>query len=88
MPGQRPPGASATLESCASRVSKLRENVYGILDLVLETGVPVAIERRGKLLRIICIEPPDKLARLQKRDYLRVEPEALIHLDWVGESPP
>ncbi len=69
-------------------VSELRENVYGILDLVLETGVPVEIKWRGKLLRILCIEPPDKLARLKKRDYLRVEPEELIHLDWAGESPP
>ena len=28
--------------------SKLRENIYRILDQVLETGVPVEIERRGK----------------------------------------
>jgi hypothetical protein len=32
--------------------SRLRENVYRILDEVLETGVPVEIERRGKILRI------------------------------------
>jgi hypothetical protein len=31
--------------------SKLRENIYRILDQVLETGVPVEIERRGRASR-------------------------------------
>jgi hypothetical protein len=42
------------------KASKLRENLYSILDQVLETGVPVQIERRGKLLKIVCGEPPSK----------------------------
>ena len=33
--------------------SKLRANVYRVLDQVLETGVPVEIERHGRRLRII-----------------------------------
>ena len=33
--------------------SKLRENVYRILDEVLATGVPVEIERNGRTLRIV-----------------------------------
>lgn len=70
------------------KASKLRENIYRILDQVLETGVPVEIERRGKLLKIVCEEPPSKLGRLQPRDYLRTPPEELVHLDWSGEWRP
>jgi hypothetical protein len=68
--------------------SKLRQNIYRILDQVLETGVPVEIERRGKLLRIVCEEAPGRLAGLQPRDYLRGAPEELVHLDWSDEWRP
>jgi prevent-host-death family protein len=69
--------------------SRLRENVYRILDEVLETGVPVEIERRGKILRIIPAEPRDRLENLPKRpDFLRCDPEELVHLDWSGEWRP
>ena len=70
------------------KASKLRENIYRILDQVLETGVPVEIERRGKVLKIVCEEPPSKLARLVPRDYLRGSPEDLVHLDWSDEWQP
>ncbi len=67
------------------KASKLREDLYSILDQVLETGVPVQIERRGKLLEIVCVEPPGKLDQLKPRDYLRTAPEELVHLEWFGE---
>ena len=67
------------------KASKLRRNIHRILDQVLETGAPVEIEHRGKLLEIVCKEPPSKLERLKPRDYLRTAPEELVHLDWLGE---
>ena len=68
--------------------SKLRANIYRILDEVLETGVPVEVERRGRTVRIVPVDPPSKLARLTKRDYLRCDPDAIVHLDWSGEWRP
>lgn len=65
--------------------SKLRENIYRILDQVLETGEPVEIKRKGKIVRIVAAEPPDRLGRLEKRDYMNVDPEDLVHLDWSSE---
>ena len=63
--------------------SKLRENIYRILDQVLETGVPVEIERHGKLLKIVPTTMPEKLDNLIKRkDFLRGDPEDVVHLDW------
>jgi hypothetical protein len=73
--------------------SKLRENVYHILDQVLETGTPVEIERRGKRLRIAPAEgaatrTQSRLARLKTRPYLRCDPEVLVHIDWSREWRP
>lgn len=62
--------------------SRLRQDIYRILDKVLETGVPVEIERRGKVLRIV--PPPEcsKLDSLPRRDYLSADPEEIVHVDW------
>ncbi len=72
----------------ALTASKLRENVYRILDQVLETGVPVEIERGGKILRISAAEPPSKLANLKRRDCITGDPQELVHLDWTDEWRP
>ena len=68
--------------------SKLRANIYRILDEVLETGVPVEVERKGRAVRIVPVDPPSKLERLTQRDYLRCDPDAIVHLDWSGEWRP
>ncbi|MEA2600591.1 MAG: hypothetical protein QOF89_1583 [Acidobacteriota bacterium] len=72
----------------ALKASSLRENIYRILDQVLETGVPIEIERRGQILRIVPAEPRNKLANLKARPYLLSDPEDLVHLDWSGEWRP
>jgi antitoxin (DNA-binding transcriptional repressor) of toxin-antitoxin stability system len=73
----------------ALTASKLRENVYRILDQVLETGVPVEIERRGRMLQIVPMEPPDRLAKLETNPNLIVgDPEDLVHIDWSLEWRP
>lgn len=71
--------------------SKLREDVYRILDQVLKTGTPVEIVRRGRKLKIIPEEEPRtrKLDRLAKRPKaLLTDPEDLVHLDWSKEWRP
>jgi prevent-host-death family protein len=69
--------------------SKLRENLYRILDQVLETGVPVEIERRGKILKIV---PADMLKKLDhlidRKDFVRGDPEDIVHLDWSSAWRP
>ena len=66
--------------------TKLRANLYKVLDSVLQSGVPVEIERKGRLLRIVPVESPDKLANLKPRpDYLAVDPEDIVHMDWSEE---
>ncbi|OFW42550.1 MAG: hypothetical protein A3J29_07290 [Acidobacteria bacterium RIFCSPLOWO2_12_FULL_67_14b] len=69
--------------------SRLRSNVYQILDTILETGTPVEIERKGRRLRIVPAEPGKRLARLVARPkYLKADPESIVHLDWSTEWRP
>jgi hypothetical protein len=72
----------------AIKASALRENIYRLLDEVLETGVPIEIERRGKILRIAAAETRSKLDNLRPRPYLLTDPEELVHLDWSKEWRP
>lgn len=68
--------------------SKLRENVYSVLDEILETGVPIEIERKGKRLRIVPVEGKSRLANLDPHDYVVGDPEEIVHLDWSSEWRP
>lgn len=72
----------------ALSASRLRANTYRVLDEVLETGIPAEIERRGRKLRIVPVEPASRLGRLKQRRYLRCDPEALVHIDWSSEWRP
>lgn len=50
--------------------------------------MPVEIERHGKILRIVPPEDSSKLDSLKRRDYLRVDPEELVHIDWSDTWKP
>ena len=66
--------------------SKLRENIYRVLDEVLATGQPVEIERNGRRLFIIADDRPSRLALLVNRSDVVVGDSAdLVHLDWSSE---
>lgn len=62
--------------------SKLRQDIYRLLDQVLETGVPLEIERKGRTLRIVADAPPSKLSNLKRRDCIIGDPEDLVEMDW------
>ena len=66
--------------------SKLRENVYRILDEAIETGVPVEVIRKGRVLKIVPDKPVSKLDRLRKRKNVFVgNVEDIIGMDWSKE---
>lgn len=69
--------------------SQLRQNVYQLLDRVLETGIPLEIERKGKILEIVPRRRRSKLDNLKPRSgYLLSDPEELVHLDWSDQWRP
>jgi PHD/YefM family antitoxin component YafN of YafNO toxin-antitoxin module len=75
----------------AVTASTLRQNVYRILDQVLETGVPVEIVRRRQRLMIVSVEAAsaDKLERLKSQPRVFTgDPQDLVHIDWSKEWKP
>ena len=67
-------------------LTKARADLYKIVDRVLETGVPVEIERRGRKIRIVPVRPKSKLDDLVKHPGTIIgDPEEIVHLDWSGE---
>lgn len=67
--------------------SQLRQDVYHLLDGVLETGEPLEIVRKGRRLRLVLDEPgPDRLAAIQVNpDVIVGDPEQLVSMDWSDE---
>ena len=75
----------------AITASRLRENVYRLLDQVLDTGVPIEIERKGRVLRIVAVDADraSKLDRLTPHpDFIIGDPDDLIHMHWYSEWNP
>ena len=67
-------------------ITKVRSDLYKIVDRVLETGIPVEIERRGKKVRIVPVRQKSKLDNLVKRPGTIIgNPEEIVHMDWSGE---
>jgi len=59
--------------------------VYGILDQVLETGTPVEVVRKGKILKIVPETPAPKLARLKRRKAFKGDVDQILGMDWLKE---
>lgn len=70
----------------AMTASKLRQDIYRLLDQVLKTGEPVIVERNGRRLRIIADEAPSRLGTLVRRPDVVIGDSAdLVKLDWSDE---
>lgn len=72
--------------------TRLRGDLYKILDRVLETGEPAEIERRGRLLRITAMTTTAGLDQLVSRpERIAGDPDDLVGLGWADSwqpSPP
>ncbi len=63
--------------------SELRSNIYRLLDQVIDTGIPLEITRKGRVLRIVPEDPPSIFDRLVRRDdFIIGDPDDLVHMDW------
>lgn len=73
--------------------TKLRDNIYGVLDEVIHNKKPIAIQRKGVLLTI---QPPSNkknkkkrdLSKLKKRKVIVGDPESILNIDWSEEWKP
>ena len=67
--------------------SHLRQNIYRILDEVIETGSPVEVERKGRVVRIEA-QPQERSIFETLRSHpgtIVGDSEDLVHIDWSPE---
>ena len=65
--------------------SKLRVNIYSILDGVLETGTPIEVERNGEILVIMPKKKKSRLSNIKPRNWIVGDPHELTNIDWSSE---
>lgn len=68
-----------------------RENVYKLLDRILQTGEPLDIIRKGQRLRVMPVAAKGgfSAAALEPHpDAIVGDPDELIHMDWSNEWKP
>jgi len=69
--------------SASITATQLRQNVYRILDEVLESGRPTEVVRNGRKLLIVPDEPRRlRLSELPKRQILNCTPDELVATTW------
>ena len=66
--------------------TELRSNIYNLLDEVLESGIPLEINKGGRKLRIVPVEKPDKVQNLIRRpEVIKGDPDDLVDISWEKE---
>lgn len=98
---RRPAGQAATwtyvrtyVTVCNVNATKLRADLYTVLDQVLASGNPVVIERKGRRLLLSVDEsdrakPPKKPAWPKARpEWVNGNVEDLVDIDWSKEWRP
>ena len=72
--------------------TKLRAELYAVLDRVLDTGEPVIIERKGRRLRLSLEEarlpPRGRKWPAPRPQWVKGDVEELVHIDWSAEWRP
>lgn len=71
--------------------TRLRQDIYRILDEALRTGEVVEVDRGGRRLRIVPVAEScrSRLDRLTSRlEVVNGDPEDLVHLDWSADWQP
>ena len=67
-------------------VTELRGNIYNLLDEVLNTGIPIEINKGGKKLKIIPVGKANKLQNLVSRpNAIKGNPDDLVGISWEKE---
>lgn len=61
-------------------LTALRNNLFQIVDKVIETGNPVELERKGHRLKIVMEAKKSKLENLKPHDCIVGNPDELIDL--------
>ncbi|HEY84840.1 MAG TPA: type II toxin-antitoxin system Phd/YefM family antitoxin [Chloroflexi bacterium] len=66
--------------------TELRANIYKLLEEVLNTGIPIEVNKGNRRLRIAPVEKADKLKNLISRPHIiQGDPDDLVDISWEKE---
>lgn len=66
--------------------TELRANIYKLLEEVLDSGIPLEINKGNRRLRIVPVEQGQKLQNLIPRsEVIQGDPEDLVTISWEKE---
>lgn len=65
--------------------SQLRQDIFRILDSVIESGRSISILRKGEIIHLAPVKKQSKIAKLKKHDFSDEPLEAFDHIDWSTE---
>ena len=66
--------------------TELRGNIYNLLDEILNTGIPIEINKGGKKLRIVPVGKANKFQNLVSRpNVIKGNPNDLVDIGWEKE---
>ncbi len=66
--------------------TELRANIYKLLEEVLNSGIPLEINKGNRRLRIVPVKPVDKLQNLAARpDVILGDSDDLVTISWEKE---
>ena len=69
----------------AITTTELRQNIFRILDSVIELGRPVSIQRKGHIVQLVPTQKKNKLDNLKAHPFSDEPLEAFDHIDWTHE---
>lgn len=69
----------------AITASRLREDIYKILDQAIESGQPVEITRKGTVLHIVPEKRISKLDNLRVRTVFIGDSDEIASMEWSSE---
>ena len=67
--------------------TRLRKDLYQVLDQILESGEGVEVERAGGKV-LLLPQASDKLSRLRPRDTIVGDPDTLDQIGWADAWQP
>jgi len=67
------------------KASKLRADIYNILDSIINTGAVIEVERGGAIVKMTSDKAPNKLDKLKKRKTTLGNIDKIYNITWEKE---
>ncbi|MEE9352130.1 MAG: hypothetical protein V3U78_07710 [Thiotrichaceae bacterium] len=64
----------------AISLTTLQQQLFKAVDQVIETGIPLEVERNGHRLKIVLEEKKGKLTKLKQHDCIVGDPDELVDM--------